>query len=265
MTKIKNLSKYIYILIILVICYIPLFTMAVFSFSKTSDKGFVSFVWNGFSWDAWKSLFSNEIMLSLLNSIIVALITSFFVVTLSLLTVFSLWKQKTKVLKTLNSISNNISIINPDIIIGISLALFFGFAFGSLSAGSEGLMRTVLGHTVMTLPFGILIMYPKSEKFNKSLFEASCDLGYSKVKTWFKTYFIYMLSSIIFTIVITFVFSFDDFIITSITSNISTIGTQLYQGQFRSWALALGTLILVIMLLTNIFYFLKTFKKKSGK
>ena len=261
MTKLKSFSKYFYILIILVLCYTPLFTMAVFSFNKTSDKGYVSFVWNGFSWDAYKNFFSSEIMLSFVNSIIVALLTSILVVSISLLTVFSLWKQKNKVLKSVHSITNNISMINPDIIIGIGLALFFGAVFGSLSSGSEGLFRTVIGHTVMTLPYGILVMYPKSEKFNKSLFEASWDLGYSKVKTWFKTYFVYMFSSIVFTIIITFVFSFDDFIITSITSNVSTIGTQLYQGQFRSWALALGTLILLVMIITNIVFFIKMSNK----
>lgn len=265
MSKIKSFSKYIYILIILVLCYIPLFTMAVFSFNKTSDKGYVSFVWNGFSWDSYKNLFSSEIMLSFVNSIIVAILTSILVVSISLLTVFSLWKQKNKTLKTTHSITNNISMINPDIIIGIGLAMFFGAVFGALSSGSEGLFRTVIGHTVMTLPYGILIMYPKSEKFNKSLFEASWDLGYSKIKTWFKTYFVYMFSSIVFTIIITFVFSFDDFIITSITSNITTVGTELYQGQFRSWALALGTIILIVMIVTNIFFFVRLTKKQKQR
>ncbi len=263
MTKFKSFSKYFYILVILILAYIPLFTMAIFSFNKTSDKGYVSFIWNGFSWDAYKNLFSSEIMLSIVNSIIVALITSVIVVTLSLLTVYSLWKQKNKTLKTVHSITNNISMINPDIIIGVGLAMFFGATFGSLSSGSEGLMRTVIGHSVMTLPYGILVMYPKSEKFNKSLFEASWDLGYSRAKTWFRTYFVYMLSPIIFTIIITFVFSFDDFIITSITSNITTVGTQLYQGQFRSWALALGTLILIVMLAMNVAFFIKQNKKKG--
>ena len=265
MNKIKEIIKYSYLLLILVLSYIPLFTMAIFSFNKTSDKGYVSFVWNGFSWDSYRNLFSCKIMLSLLNSVIVASLTALLVVTISLLTVFSLWRQKNKLLKSINSINNNISMINPDIIIGVSLALFFGIVFGSLSSGKEGLMRTVLGHTVMTLPYGILIMYPKSEKFNRSLFEASWDLGYSKIKTWFKTYFIYMFSSIIFTIIITFIFSFDDFIITSITSNTTTIGTELYQGQFRSWALALGTLILLIMIVTNIIFFIHVKKKTKGK
>ena len=111
MTKLKDIIKNIYMLLIIFFSYIPLFTMAVFSFNKTSDKGYVSFVWNGFSWDAYKKLFSSDLMLSFVNSIIIALITSIFVVTISLLTVYSLWKQKNKYLKVLNSIGNNISIL----------------------------------------------------------------------------------------------------------------------------------------------------------
>lgn len=264
MTRVKQFTKYFYILIILLLCYIPLFTMAIFSFNKTSDKGYVSFVWNGFSWEAYRKLFSSSIMLAMVNSIIIATITSFFVVSISLVTVFSLWKQKNKVVKSVHSVTNNISMINPDIIIGASLAIFFATIFGSLSSGKEGLMRSVLGHTVMTLPYGILIMYPKSEKFNRSLFESSCDLGYSKIRTWFKTYLVHMFSSIVFTVVITFIFSFDDFIITQMTSNTPTIGTQLYQGQFRSWALALGTLILLLMVIVNIGFFIKMQRKGKG-
>lgn len=261
MTRFKEFGKYFYISIILLLCYIPLFVLAVFSFNKTSDKGFVSFFWNGFSWDAYQNLFSSEIMLALVNSIIIALLCSIIVVTISLTTVYSVWKQKNKVIKSFQSVSNNISMINPDVIIGISLGLFFTLSFGALSSGSEGLLRTIIGHSVMTLPYGILIMYPKSEKFNRSQFEASQDLGYSKFKTWFRTYLVHMLQPIIFTIVVTFVFSFDDFIVTSITSNAPTLGTELYQGQFRSWALALGSILLVSIIIGNVFLYLKNSKK----
>lgn len=263
MTRTREFFKYFYICLILLVSYIPLFTMALFSFNKTSDKGYVSFSWNGFSWEAYRSFFSSKIMLGFVNSIIIGLLASFLVVILALLTVFSVWKQKNKYVRSFQSITNNISMINPDVIIGISLGLFFTSAFGLLASNQEGLFRTVIGHTVMALPFGILIMYPRSEKFSKTIFEASQDLGYSAWKTWFKTYFVYMIPSVIFTTVVTFVFSFDDFIITSITSNTETVGTMLYQGKFRSWALALGSLLLVAMIVGNIVVYFKVAKKRA--
>ena len=97
-------------------------------------------------------------------------------------------------------------------------------------------------------------MLPKSDKFSKNIFEASQDLGYSKFKTWFKTYFTYMLGTIGFTFVITMALSFDDFIITRIVSNTETLGTQLYEGQFQAWSLAIGAISLIIVIFGNTIY-----------
>lgn len=265
MSKFKDFSKYFYISIILAIFYIPLFFAAVFSFNQTSDKGFITFEhWNGFTWEAYKNLFSNKMVEAFMNSLLLGTLSTLIVIFLSLLTVFSIWKQKSKIIKIAKNTSTNISIINPDIIIGVSLALFFSLSFGVLSTESEGFIRAVIGHVVMILPYGILIMYPKSEKFNKSIFEASYDLGYPKVKTWFKTYFVYMIPSISFTLIVSMVLSFDDFIITSITSNSTTVGTELYQGRFQSWALAIGSILLVSIIIVNIFLFFNGTKNKKG-
>ncbi len=264
--KIKEFLKSFYISIILLVFYIPLFFATIFSFNQTSNKGFITFThWNGFTWEAYKNLFSNQVIEAFMNSLLLGSIVCLMVITISLLTVFSIWKQKNKTIKIIKNTAANISLVNPDIIIGISLALFFSMSFGILSSESEGFFRAVIGHVVMILPYGILIMYPKSEKFNKSMFEASYDLGYPKVLTWFKTYFIYMLPSVSFTLIVSIVLSFDDFIITTITSNSTTIGTELYQGRFQSWALAIGSVLLLTTIFINIFLFISSHSFKKVK
>ncbi|MGL4343312.1 MAG: ABC transporter permease [Metamycoplasmataceae bacterium] len=266
MNKISEFFKKGYILIILLLFYLPLFFMFIFSFNASSSKGYINFSsWNGFSWDAYRDLFSSEIMFSFMNSTILAIVVSFIVIILSLLTVFSIWKQKNKTIKVVKNISSNISMVLPDIIIGISLVSFFGLAFGSLTSNEEGFWNAVISHVVMILPYGVLIMYPKSEKFKKTMFEASYDLGYPVIKTWFKTYFVYMLSSINFTLIISIILSFDDFIITRIVSNMETVGTELYQGNFKSWALALGSIFIVIIFIGNIVYFIKKNKQERKR
>ncbi|MGL5205384.1 MAG: ABC transporter permease [Metamycoplasmataceae bacterium] len=262
MTKFREFSKYFYVLGILTIFYVPLFFAAIFSFNKTSDKGFITFTnWNGFTWEAYENLFSNKMVAAFMSSLLLGTLSSLIVIIFSLLTVFSIWKQKSRTIKVIRNVSTNISLINPDVIIGISLAMFFTLSFGILSSESEGFGRALIGHVVMILPYGILIMYPKSEKFSKSIFEASYDLGYSKVRTWFKTYFIYMLPSITFTLLVSMVLSFDDFIITTITSNTETVGTELYQGRFQSWALALGSILLISVITVNVAVFIKNTRK----
>ncbi|CAC13596.1 SPERMIDINE/PUTRESCINE ABC TRANSPORTER PERMEASE PROTEIN POTC [Mycoplasmopsis pulmonis] len=247
-----------YIWIILILFYIPLIYGFVFSFNSEPKKGSVSLLsWNGFSSKGWLELFSDERVNGLANSFLIAIINSFFVIVISLISVFAIWNQKNKMAKAGKNFmhySSSVPLINPDIVTAVALTLVFSIFFGTLYASSESFYRSVIAHIVMSLPYGIMLMYPRSEKFNKNLLEASYDLGYGKIKSWFKIYFVYMLSSIVFVFVITSFLSFDDFIITRITSNTSTIGTQLYEGSFQTWALALGAIMLLFVVLGNALY-----------
>lgn len=61
--------------------------------------------------------------------------------------------------------------------------LTFGTLFGELEFGATGYVRTVIAHITMIMPFIITIMYPRSAKFQKSMIEASKDLGFGPVRT----------------------------------------------------------------------------------
>ncbi|AAT27536.1 ABC transporter permease [[Mycoplasma] mobile] len=257
-------SKISFVSIVILLMYIPLFFLLIFSFNATSRRGVISFdIWNGLSFQAYVDLFSQDVLLAFANSAIIAFFTIIITTILSLLTVFGLWKQKNKAIKLYTDGTNNIPIINADIITAIGIAILLTSMFGTLVANDEGIFRAIISHVVMTFPYSILIMYPRSEKFNETLFKASYDLGYGKIRTWFKTYFRYMLLPIIFSIIITTVFSFDDFILARISSNVQTVGVQLFAGQFQPWALALGSLLLIAVIIGNIIYVL--FKISQAK
>ncbi|MBZ4218295.1 ABC transporter permease [Mycoplasma tauri] len=264
MNKFFGWLKGIYIHLILLIFYIPLFFAVVFSFNQPSTKGFIRTSWNGFTLDNWKTALENGRESALLNSVIVAFFVSIFVVLISLITCYGLWNQKNKRVTKAVLGSNNIPLINPDNITAIGLALLFTLMFGTLSNSKEGLIRGIVGHTIMALPYGITLMFPRNEKFNASLLEAAQDLGYNKIRAWFKTYFIHMLPSSIFTALVAAFLSFDDFIIMRTVSNTSTLGTKLYEGEFRSWGLVIGATLLIIVLVSNIIYICyKTIKIKK--
>ncbi|MGC7155661.1 ABC transporter permease [Metamycoplasma hominis] len=256
MNKFKRFLKYSYVLIILACLYIPIIFGTIYSFNAPSDKGIFSVTsWNRTSYEAYVELFSKSHWLAFVNSFLLGISTSIFVILLSLMTVFALWRHKNKTVRAYVQSTSNIPLINPDVITGLTLAIVLNLIFfTTLKATNEGFFRAIISHTVMTLPYGILIMLPKSDKFSKNIFEASQDLGYSKFKTWFKTYFVYMLGSIGFTFVITMTLSFDDFIITRIVSNTETLGTQLYEGQFQAWSLAIGGISLLVVLMANTIY-----------
>lgn len=266
MHKFKEILKGSYIYFILTLTYIPLVFAGIFSFNKPTEKGYLNTVWNKFSTTAWKGFFNDGRGIALINSIIIAFFVSIIVISISLITVYGMWKQKNKVYGKIIKGVNNIPLINPDNITAIGLFLVFGLFFGTLSFSKEGIVRAIVGHSVMVLPYGITLMYPRSSKFNISLLEASQDLGYSKFRSWFKTYFVYMIPSIIFVALVSIFFSFDDFIIMRTVSNASTLGTKLYEGTFKPWGLVVGASLLMITLAGNFTYVLiKVFRIKKGE
>ncbi|VEU70377.1 ABC transporter permease [Mycoplasmopsis glycophila] len=264
MSRLSTILKRSYIYLILLVVYIPLVFGVVFSFNQKSPKGEFNPYFTETTLDNYRELLDNGRDLALANTILLAIIVSFLVVTFSLITVYSLYKQKSKVLKPVVQGTSNIPLINPDNITAIGLVLVFGVAFGTIATENEGFLRLIIGHTIMALPYGIMLMLPRSEKFNNNLFEASQDLGYSRIRSWFKTYLVYMLPSIIMVIVVSSVLSFDDFIIARTVSNASTLGTKLYEGAFEPWGLVLGSIVLFATIIGNIIYtFVKLDKGKN--
>ncbi|QZE12443.1 ABC transporter permease [Mycoplasma sp. Ms02] len=255
MNRFFAVFKNIYVQFVLLIVYIPLVVGAIWSFNDNPDKGgFLTTTWTETTTKHWKSVLEAGRDIALVNTIIIAVTVSVIVIFLSLITSYAMYRQKNKMVKRALNATMNIPIINPDNITAIGLVLIFGLLFGIISSDSEGMPRLIAAHTVMALPYGISLMYPRSEKFNNNLFEASQDLGHSKLSSWFKTYFVYMMPSIVMTFVVSTVLSMDDFIITRTVSNTSTLGLKLYEGSFEPWSLVFGAILLMTILVVNVIY-----------
>ncbi|AAZ43919.2 ABC transporter permease [Mycoplasmopsis synoviae] len=259
----KTILRSSYIYVILLAVYIPLFFGLVFSFNQETPKGEFNTTWTKGTFENWRNLFDFGRDASAVNSFLLAFIVGFINVFLSLITVYALYRQKNKLAKPAVLSNSNIPLVNPDNITAIGLVLVFGLFFGITATDSEGFFRVIVGHVVMVIPYGISLSLPRSYKFNNNLFEASQDLGYSKLRSWFKTYFVYMLPSILMTFVVSFVFSIDDFIIARTVSNTSTLGTKLYEGAFQAWGLILGSIVLIITLVGNVIYTIINARKKK--
>ncbi|UWV93802.1 hypothetical protein NW062_00410 [Mycoplasmopsis cynos] len=100
------------------------------------------------------------------------------VIILSLITVYAVYRQKNKLLKTTLTATSNIPLINPDNITAIYLVLVFSAFFGIVSVDKEGFGRVIVGHTIMTFALWNFANVTRSEKFNNNLFEASQDLKF---------------------------------------------------------------------------------------
>ena len=114
----KKISK-IYMSLLVLFFYLPICVLIVFSFNTTKSRS----VFEGFTFDWYVKLFHNELILtSFRNTIIISLLASVLSTILGTAAAIGINNMK-KLPKALALNVNNIPIINPEIVTGVSLML----------------------------------------------------------------------------------------------------------------------------------------------
>lgn len=243
--------KRIYIGLIFLFLYAPIFTLIVLSFnaSKTRAK------WEGFSFKWYISLFENEaIIQALQNTLIIAFLSALIASVLGTMACISLQSMKRKTRAVLIGITN-IPMLNAEIVTGISLMLLF------ISLGvTFGFTTILLAHITFNIPYVILSVMPRMKQLNPSTYEAALDLGASQLQAFFKVVFPDILPGIISGFFMAFTMSLDDFIITHFTKGpgIDTLSTKIYtevrkgiKPEMYSLSTIIFVTVLILMLLVN--------------
>lgn len=251
----KKLSHKIYFGFIMAFLYMPLIYLIAYSFNdgKTS-------VWKGFTLRWYEALFQDaQIMQSLYNSLLVAVLASLFATVLGTLAAIGIFNFKGGFRNVVQNVSN-IPIINPEIVTGVSLMLLFTMA-GTLLNFEMGFVTVLLAHIGFCTPYVILNVSPRLRRMDISIYEAALDLGCSPIKAFFKVVLPEILPGIFSGMLISFTYSLDDFVITYFTrgSKFQTLPIQIYtmtHQRINPKANALSALlfvtILVILILINI-------------
>jgi spermidine/putrescine transport system permease protein len=137
-------------------------------------------------------------------------------------------------------------LVVPGLIFGVALLVLVSRLGIPLSLWTVG-----LGHIIVCLPFAISILLPRFEGSNRSLEEASADLGENAWWTFWRVTFPNILPGVMASLLLTFTVSFDEFIIAFFLSGTDPtlpifIWNQLRFPQSFPSLLALSTLILVV-------------------
>ncbi len=237
----KNRALSFYAFGYLAFLYVPVLVLPVFSFNNSE---FIAFPLSGFTTRWYAGLADDSAMLHALgNSLKVGLVTAL----LSTLLGLSAAKAVTQVrLKGAGAALGFISLplFIPDIVLGISLLLLLGAAGLPLS-----LAAVVLGHLLICVPFALTVLIARFEGFDRNLEEASADLGEDGWMTFWRVTFPLMLPGIVASLLLTFITSFDEFLIAYFTSGTEATLPIYIWGQLRfperlPMVLALGALIL---------------------
>lgn len=264
--NIKKLGKLVlpYLVWMSVLVGLPLLMMVVLTFLKSNalDLGTAEF-----SFDSWRILFSDAtVRIALKNSFvngIIATIICFVIgypiayivansnfsnkLIILVLTIIPMWSNSLLRNNAIANILSERSIVN-DVLSNIGLNFIWPIRGVVYDSGFSP--AVVIGLVLTYLPFMILPIYTVLEKIDKSLLEASMDLGSNKIKTFFKVTFPLSIKGVTTGIIMVFLPSFSGFAIPKIlgSGSLVFIGT-LIDSRFMNRNYNFGSLLSLVILL----------------
>ena len=244
----KKIVSKIYLALVMLFLYAPIFVLIVFSFNTTKSRSVIS----GFTFDWYVKLFHNELILgSLWNTIIVAVIASILATILGTTAAIGINNMK-RLPKTLTLQGTNIPIINPEIVTGVSLMLLFVF-FTMRMSFEMGFVTLIIAHITFDVPYVILNIMPKFRQMNPNIYEAAQDLGCSGVSAFFKVVLPEIMPGVISGFLMAFTFSLDDFVVSYFTSGMTqTLPITIYSMTRRKVSPEINALSTIIFLIVVI-------------
>jgi spermidine/putrescine transport system permease protein len=231
----------VYAILFLVVLYVPILLIPLFSFN---DSIYVRFPLQGFTTDWFVQMWHRQTVwdafwASIRVGVAVAILsTALGVIAARAITRYRMPGQNAVVTFIM------MPLVIPTIIFGVALLALLSRVGVPLS-----LHTVALGHLIICLPFAVAVLLPRFEGFDRSMEEASADLGENGWWTFWRVTFPLVLPGVVASLLLTFTISFDEFIMAFFLSgNDPTlpvfIWTQLrFPQQFPS-ILALATLIL---------------------
>ncbi|NLY09738.1 MAG: ABC transporter permease [Tissierellia bacterium] len=248
---VKDKISKVYTWLIFVFLYAPILILIIYSFNASRLRG----GWSGFTLKWYIDLFHNEQVLNALyNTLIVAIVATIASTILGTLAALGIYYSKPS-LKRAALALNQIPVVNPDIVIAVSLMSLFGILKIKL-----GLSTMILSHIVFCTPYVLLSVYPKLNQMDQNLLEAAMDLGAKPMMALRKVVLPEILPGIVTGMLIAFTLSIDDFVISFFNTGhgISNLGITIYSMARRGVNPSINALstimfgsLLILLLIIN--------------
>ena len=248
-----------YIWILLILLYAPIVFIAVFSFTESKVMG----NWTGFSLQLYANLFSgnaeggSSLASAIYNTLLIAVVSAALSMVLGTLAAIGIYNLRGRKRNTMELL-NNIPMINPDIITGVSLFLLFVFLHIT-----QGYVSVVLAHITFGTPYVVLSVMPRLSQMNPDTYEAALDLGATPGVALRKVLLPQLRPGMISGFILAFTMSLDDFAVTFFTRGtigLDTLSTYIYTDarkggltpELRPLMTLIFLTILVLLILINV-------------
>jgi spermidine/putrescine transport system permease protein len=209
------------------VLYAPIVFIAIFSFTESKVLG----NWTGFSTKLYSNLFTGDmqgtgsLMTAIENTLVIALIAATISTIIGSIAAIGIHNMRGKTKQAI-TFMNNIPMLNPDIITGVSLFLLFVFLHIS-----QGYMTVVLAHITFCTPYVVLNVLPRLTQMNPNIYEAALDLGATPFQALRKVLLPLLKPGMISGFILAFTMSLDDFAVTFFTRGtvgLDTLSTYIY-------------------------------------
>jgi spermidine/putrescine transport system permease protein len=241
--KTKRRVSLFFFCLVQVFFYAPLVVLAVFSLndSKTMNWSHLSLRW-------YHELFLNSPALwkALGNSLIVAAVASVSATIIGTLGAIGIYWYKFRARKYLQVVTF-LPIILPEIIIGVSLLIFFAALHLQLS-----LFTIILAHITFNIPFVLLVVMARLEDFDFSIIEAARDLGAREIDALIRVIIPISMPGIMSGFLLATTLSLEDFVITFFVAGPGSSTLPLYVYSMIRFGVspAINALSVVIVIAT---------------
>ncbi|MSS70889.1 MAG: ABC transporter permease [Candidatus Latescibacteria bacterium] len=203
--------------------YAPIAIIVIFSFSASRSPT----AWSGFTLDWYRSFFHNAGMLQALqNSLVVGLCATALSTVIGTLVAFGLDRFDFPGRRFLDQILY-LPIVIPDIVMALSLALFYHFIHLPL-----GLFSIIIGHVAFDISFVAVVVRARLEGFDRRLEEAAQDLGADGTQTFLRVTLPLLMPGVVAAALLAFTLSFEDFMIAFFTAGVgsTTLPIKVYSS-----------------------------------
>jgi len=255
----KKIIAKAYLWLLLALIYAPIFFIAVFSFTESKVLG----NWTGFSTKLYENLFSGGVnggtalLHAIENTLLIALISAAFAMILGTVAAIGIYNLRGRRRHTMEFL-NNIPMINPDIITGVSLFLLFVFL-----RISQGYTTVILAHITFCTPYVVLSVMPRLQQMNPNIYEAALDLGATPFQALRKVLVPELRPGMISGFIMAFTMSLDDFAVTFFTRGtigLETLSTYIYADarkggltpELRPLMTIIFTVVLLLLIVINV-------------
>ncbi len=191
--------------------YIPILCVIVFSFNSSQ----LITVWQDFSVKWYYKAFENDdLRRATLNSVIVAVGSTFFATTIALMAAVGMrGGQAPKAAQQSSYFLMTLPLLIPEIVIAVATMSFFAIIGLKL-----GLGNVLIAHTVFCIPFAYSPIRARIETLQPALFEAAADLYADPWHAFRNVTLPLMIPGITSGAMLAFITSLDDFIITQLVA-----------------------------------------------